>query len=571
MTPFDPSSRSFRFIILPICFAYFLICVLFGGWPFNLIFLDSLFNSRIALILVTVCILHSRNIFQRITRQTVLETFGFFVIIGIGAYLRFKGIRNLELLGPTVDEPILVDPVLRMLRSGSYDLVNYEYGGVYFYVLAIAFILMIFRSISHFWYRNISEIPEVAYYTAGRMTTAFFSLTTVACTYGIARKYFGKIPAIAASLILTFSALSFTVAHEVRLDFALALWILLAHWFFLRILDEPSSLNYTFAGIFCGFAIGTKYTVVTIFISFLIAHALSKKGKWLDWNLLLGLFCGIGVYILTNLYALIHLNTFLIRLTIAVYHNLNPQHWSHTSNRALEYTIILIREGIGLAALIAALITLPRIFSRPSFAEVGSGSRASGEVGSERRTSDRLLLLWTFPLLHLLFLGSYPSGFARYIIPVLPLLAILAGEGVRIILEWIKIKARMEPRMNQFVETAALALLIAYPAWTDYRYYAELANGLSPREVITWIQKNIPEGSTILSDPTGPAVPTDHYKVTSLNYAQFKEMRKVKGFDYVCVTEDLFKRIPQSYEVLHEFPSRTKALDRSVRIYKARD
>jgi 4-amino-4-deoxy-L-arabinose transferase-like glycosyltransferase len=569
MTSFDPSSRLFRFIILPICVAYFLVCVLLGGWPFNLIFLDSLFNSRIAFLLLTLCILHSRNIFQRITRQTVLEALGFLVIIAIAAYLRFKGIRNLELLGPTVDEPILVDPVLRMLRTGSYDFVNYEYGGVYFYVLAIAFILMIFRSVSHFWYRNINEIPDFAYYTAGRMTTAFFSLAIVACIYGIARKYFGKIPAIAASLILTFSALSFTVAHEVRLDFALALWILLAHWFFLRTLDEPSSLNYALAGTFCGLAIGTKYTVVTIFISFLITHALSKKGKWLDWNLLLGLFCGIAVYSLTNLPALIHVNSFLIRLSIAVYHNLNPQHWSHTSNRALEYTYILISQGIGLVALIAALITLPRFFSRPGFAKVGSGSLASAEPGNERRASDRLLLLWTFPFLHLLLLGSYPSGFDRYIIPVLPLLSILAGEGVRIIVEWIRIKARMDPRPVKFVATAALALLVVYPAWNAYRYYAELAKGLSPKEVITWIQQNIPEGSTILTDPTGPVVPPDRYKVTSLNYAQFKEPRNVKGFDYVCVTEDLFKRIPRTYEVLHEFASRTKALDRSVRIYKA--
>ncbi len=550
----DPSSRSFRFIILPICIAYFLICVLLGGWPFNLIFLDSLFNSRVALILITICILYSRNVFQKFTLQTFLEAIGFLAIIGIAAYLRFKGIRNLELLGPTVDEPILVDPVLRMLRTGSYDFVNYEYGGVYFYVLAFAFILMIFRSISHFWYRNIGDIPESAYYTAGRMTTAFFSLAIVACTYGTARKYFGKIPAIAASLILTFSALSFTVAHEVRLDFALALWILLAHLFFLRILDEPSSLNYTLAGIFCGLAIGTKYTVLTIFIPFLIAHALSKKEKWLDWNLLLGLFCGVAVYILTNLSALIHLNSFLIRLTIAVYHNLNPQHWSHASNRPLEYTYILITEGIGLFGLFAALVTLPRIFLRP------------GPI------SNRLLLLWTFPLLHLLFLGAYPSGFSRYIIPVLPLLAILAGEGVQIVLDWIKIKAKVEPRSNKLLATAALVLLIAYPAWSDYRYYAEVAKGLSPQEVITWIQKNIPEGSTILSDPTGPVVPADHYKVTALNYGEFKETRNVKGFEYVCVTEDLFKRIPpRAYEVLHEFPSRTKSLDRAVRIYKAID
>jgi 4-amino-4-deoxy-L-arabinose transferase-like glycosyltransferase len=551
MTFFDPSSRSFRFIILPICFAYLLICVLFGGWPLNVIFQDSLFNSRIALFLVTICILHSRRVFEGITRQTGLEALGFFAIIAIAAYLRFKGIRNLELLGPTVDEPILVDPVLRMLRTGSYDFVNYEYGGVYFYVLALSFILMIFRSISHFWYRNITDIPESAYYIAGRMTTAFLSLAIVACTYGIARKYFGKIPAIAASLILAFSALSFTVAHEVRLDFALTIWILLAHLFFLRILDEPSSLNYTFAGIFCGLAIGTKYTVVFIFISFLIAHALSKKGKWLDWNLLLGLFCGIAVYVVTNLPALIHLNSFLSRLSIAIYHNLNPQHWSHTSNRALEYTYILISQGIGLIGLIAALITLPRIF------------------GKERHTSDRLLILWTFPLLHLLFLSSYPSGFSRYIIPVLPLLAILAGEGVRIALEWIQIKTEVQPRSKQFITTAALALLIVFPAWSAYRYYAEVAKGLSPQEVISWIQNNIPQGSTILTDPTGPVVPADRYKVTSLNYAEFKEARNVKGFEYVCVTEDLFKRIPPRYEILHEFPSRTKSLDRSVRIYKA--
>lgn len=151
------------------------------------------------------------------------------------------------------------------------------------------------------------------------------------------------------------------------------------------------------------------------------------------------------------------------------------------------------------------------------------------------------------------------------------MLAILAGVGVQIILEWIKIKAKVEPRSNKFVATTALALLIAFPAWSAYRYYAEVAKGLSPQEVISWIQKNIPEGSTILIDPTGPVVPANHYKITSLNYAQFKETRNVKGFDYVCVTEDLFKRVPRSYEVLHEFPSRTKALDRSVRIYKARD
>src|SRR5262245_14990427 len=127
----------------------------------------------------------------------------------------------------------------------------------------------------------------------------------------------------------------------------------------------------------------------------------------------------------------------------------------------------------------------------------------------------------------------------------------------------------MKPSSINLLATAVVALLVIYLAWNVYRYYSELAKGLSPTEVITWIQKNIPEGSTILTDPTGPVIPADHYKVSSLNYAEFKEPRNVKGFDYVCVTEDLFKRIPHTYEVLHEFPSRTKSLDRAVRIYKS--
>lgn len=560
MSPLDPSSRSFRYLIFPLCLAYFVICVFLGGWPFNLVFLDSLFNSRIALILTAVCLLHSRNVFQNITRETVLEASGFFVILAIAAYLRFKGIGDLALSGPTIDEPLLVRPVLRMLRTGSYDFANYEYGGVFFYVLAIVFTLMIFRGISRFSFRDLNEIPEFEYYTAGRMATAFFSLATVACTYGIARKYFGRIPAIAASLILTFSTLSFT-ANQVRLDFALAFWVLLAHWFFLRMLDDPSSLNYAFAGTFCGLAVGTKYTVAPIFISLLIAHVLSKKEKWLDWNLLLALFCGIGLYLLTNLYAFIHIDKLLIRLPNAVYH-LNPKHWSSVPNRALEHTFTLMKQGIGIAALLAAFITLPRIL-RPGPAEAGL---RHGEPAS-----DRLLILWTFPLLHLLLIGSYPSGFPRYLLPVLPLLSILAGEGIRIIVEWIKTRLKIAPRWSRFLLPAALAVLIAQPAWSAYQHYAELAKVLSPHEVIAWIEANIPEGSKILSDPTGPVISSNRYDVRYLTYAQFMEPRNVKGFDYVCVTEDLFNRIPRSYEVLHEFPARTKSMDRSIRIYKARE
>src|SRR4030095_5153507 len=115
MTSLNQPSCSFRFIILPICIAYFLICVFFGGWPFNLILPNAFFNGRVALLLIAICVLHSRHAFANVTRENLIELLGLFAILAIAAHLLLFGIRDLEFLGPTQDEPLLVEPVMRML------------------------------------------------------------------------------------------------------------------------------------------------------------------------------------------------------------------------------------------------------------------------------------------------------------------------------------------------------------------------------------------------------------------------------------------------------------------------
>jgi hypothetical protein len=541
------SSKLFRLILFPLVIAYLVISVFLGGWPFNLLLQDWIFNSTLAVLLFIFCILYARDTFTKVNRNFVAEAAIFIGIILLATFVRYKGLAERRLSGPTIDEPDVVGPVLNMLRSGSYDFQRYEYGGVYFYVLLIVFVFTTIRLVSNFRYRRFEQIPEVEYYTAGRLATAFFSLLTVAGVYIFARKYFGKLAAVTASLILTFSSLSFITAREIRPELILALWVLIAHWFFFRILDEPSPMNYLLAGVFCGLSVGTKFTVTQIFISLLVTHTLAKKERWFNWNLLLSLLCGAVIYIVTNFYALAHLNQFLSKLATAINHNLSAEHWSRVSNRPLEYAYILTDQGIGLVALALSLFTLPRITK-----------------------SDRLLILWTFPLFNLLMLGSYPSGFARYLIPILPLLSILAGEAFRSIVESLRSRV-MSPWMKTAVVPLAILILIAQPSWQTFRHYSERSKILRPQEVVGWIQKNIPKGAQILSDPTGPLIPDDQYKVSYLTFSEFKNPKTIKNYEYVCVTEDLFKRIPPTFDLIHEFPARTKSLDRSIRIYKARN
>src|SRR5262249_6682732 len=161
----------------------------------------------------------------------------------------------------------------------------------------------------------------------------------------------------------------------------------------------------------------------------------------------------------------------------------------------------------------AALLTIPRIFSRPR--------PGVAVVECERRASDRLLILWTFPFLHLLLIGSYPSGFPRYLLPILPLLAILAGEGIQIALDWLKARSKNEQRFSKFVVPAAIALLMIQPVWSAARYYSEMSKVLPAKDVVDWVVKNIPAGAKILADPTGPLIPTDRYDVTTMTYDEF--------------------------------------------------
>jgi hypothetical protein len=156
------------------------------------------------------------------------------------------------------------------------------------------------------------------------------------------------------------------------------------------------------------------------------------------------------------------------------------------------------------------------------------------------------------------------------LLPILPLFSILAGEGFRSVFEWIQSQSQVARRWSHAVRVLALIVIIAQPAWLTFQHYSEASKILRPKEVISWIEKNIPQGSQILADPTGPTIPGDRYEVRYLSYGQFMNPRNVKNYQYVCVTEDLFNKIPPTYDVLHEFPSRTKSLDRSVRIYKAR-
>ena len=539
-------ANLFRKFILPACLFYFVLCVFLGGYPLNRFFIDSLFQGRIALFLLLLCLLVSYNAFDRWTNRNWLELIFCTALFTFAAYLRWNGLQNNFLTGPTVDERLVVPPVLKMIRTGTLDFRQYQYGGVSFYVLMAVFLAFTSKQAFRFEYKDFTLIPDRNYYQVGRIVCGAFGLLTVCLTYFTARKFFGVLAGIIATLLIAFSDLSYQTAHQVRIDLLLTLLVLSAHYFFLEILDRPTSLNYFLAGTFCGLAMGTKLTVAPIFVSLLLAHLLTKKERLLNGNILIAVFSGFGFFFLFNLPAFLHPDEFLQRLTVAIHHNLSPEHGTATSNRPLEYFRILAGQGIGYVSILPILVTLAMLFFQ---------------------RDNKLLILWCFPALFLTHLGSYPSGFPRYLLPILPNLAILAGVGSQKILDWLMMRFRLLAERKNLIAFLIVLVVCVLPLWNALTYVRDMRNRLSPKVVVQWIDQNLPAHSIITIDPTGPLIPEDKFEVRMMLYRDFKK-QDLNESDYVCVTEDLFREIPASFSVIKEFPRQTRTLDRSIRIYK---
>lgn len=539
-------SETYRRIFCAFAVFYAIFCIFLGGYPLRSYLPAGLLNGKIAIVLLAVCILWKRGHIPRPAPQVLLEGAILAVILAVASFFRFYGIAARSAWKPTVDEPLIMSPVLNMIHTGNLDPVTYEYGGVWFYLLLAILSFTILREISTFAYKETIAIPDGVFYAAARYAVAAISVLTVGLTYATARRFFGKLPAIIAALLLALSSLSFLTAHEIRLDVALALFVLAAHYYFLRILEEPSAMNYWLAGIFCGLALGTKYTVVSIIVSLLLTHALAQRGKrLLNWNLVLALGSAAVVFFIFNIFSFLHLNEFLVRLPQAIYHNLTPEHWSAARNSPLRYFKNLMYAGPGVLGMLAALYSLVQMFVT---------------------RDDRLLVLWCFPLLLLATLGSYASGFPRYLMPLIPLFAILAGVGTQLFLQ--KLAARFPAAASPRAAVLATLIMIVLPVIAAVQYTIDTTRAVRPETIVNWIKQNVPPGSSIVVDSTGPVIEDRNYDVREFSIPEFRNGRKLRAAEYVLVPEDLFRNIPPDFHVVKEFPAQTKSLDRYYRIYK---
>ncbi|CAN5669786.1 hypothetical protein BH09CHL1_BH09CHL1_00270 [soil metagenome] len=340
-------------------------------------------------------------------------------------------------------------------------------------------------------------------YQVGRFLSAVFDTLTVLVVFFIGKRVRSASVGLAAAAVAALTPMAIQLAHFFTTDSWLTFFVSLTLLLAMRAIDSGRKRDFLICGIGFGLAMATKGSVFTL--SGVVAVALFYAAwirrntfpAWLEagaWIAQRGLLAGLGAlasFAIFEPYALVRPTTYvdqiqnqsnIIRGIFDV-----PFTRQYIGTTPVIYQIEQIfRWGYGpVAGLLIAIgtIVLARsIFPKPNSAVV-------------------LLLAWFAG--YGLVIAIPETKFLRYLAPLIPVFAVLAGLAIVAIRDWF---ARRNWQM--IAKIAPAGLLIGVGLWTAafMHIYAEP----SPRiEASQWMYANIPTGSVLSAEYWDDSLPLD--------------------------------------------------------------
>lgn len=385
------------------------------------------------------------------------------------------------------DEPTVVNRAIRF-GSGDLDPQFYYYPALYMYVLfavsgayfVAGSVLGVFAGVEDFGVQYFTDPSGV--YGWARATTAMFGVATVACVYAVGTRHFGRTAGLLAALFLAVAVVHATNSHIAITDVPHVAFIVAALLPIGRVHERGRWRDYLLAGLLIGLGAGTKYLAVLLLPAAAAAHYLSPRSRWGHEHVLttvapprLAALAGAAAlgFVLGSPFNVIHADAFL--------DDYREQAGLSAGGGGTSFGYLLggvLPGSFGWPLAVAAAVGLALVVWR-------------------RRRSELWLLL--FPLLYFAAVGRYALAFPRYMLPVEPFVALLAGAAVA---AGIARARAWRSRAGAVAGAALVALLVAAPAYATLRWDADMATTTDTRTAArAWAEAQVPTGTTVALQP----------------------------------------------------------------------
>jgi hypothetical protein len=471
-----------------------------------------------------------------------------FNLVILSLALHLWGIRKDLPISQDIDEYTFAAASLRV--AGTGDLNPYWFGN------PGSTVIYPFAAVMRLWYRLEEDVPLFQpvekdlrplfrrelldhLYLLGRYITIAYGVLCVPLIFLLGRRAFNAQVGALGSFLFIISPIAVAHAQIVRTDSAGTFFGLLALWLCLRAFDQPTLRNHALAGIAIGLSISSRYFMVMLlpFLILLDVVLMRRRpavlpGERLVAAALLGCLVALITFALTSPYVFLDVHDVMVNL------------------RKEARSIHLGADGLTPVGNYLWYITsaIPNAIKPLQTILVGVGIAA---VGLKRMVKPLALL--AAAAIFLLGISLSPLHWQRWIIQVLPVLALFSAYAIVLVCEWIGRVLKLKPPLIEALVIAGALAVAAQPAYHLVYQNVRQSRPSTRVQARQWIIEHLPEASKIAQDSNGiPLSDTSFENQVFFTLAQDRELSDYprEGFQYLVANAYMYNRYyaePQRY------------------------
>ena len=310
-----------------------------------------------------------------------------------------------------------------------------------------------------------------------RVVSAIVGTLAVWALYLAGARFFDRRVGLLAAALLAVAFLPVFYSHLALNDVPTLAPICLSLWGTAGILRDGRRRHYAIAGIGLGLACATKYTGGIVLVPLLAAAALRRDVR----GVLLAGGLSLAAFFVANPYAFIDHGAFhqgLVHQSTAADDALGKLGLTQTSG--IAYYLWTFTWGIGWVPVIAAAIAI---------------------IVLALRDPGAMVVLAPAPVVFLLFMGTQGRFFGRWLMPIFPLVCILAAVLVVRVVDAV---ATRRPSLAPVVLAVGVIALCGQGLVYSLHEGLVLSRADTRNLARDWLVANVPEHTRIVVEPVVP-------------------------------------------------------------------
>jgi hypothetical protein len=401
-------------------------------------------------------------------------------ILLLALLLRLWGIKyGLPFAYQIDEERIYVRKAARMLDAGSLNPHYMHNPPLLTYLLEVIFAVRYGGAEAH---RLVGDVPDrESLFLTARVVTAVLGTLAVGLTFAAARRFFDRRVGLLAGLLMAVAFLPVFYSHVALNNVPATAAASASLIGTAGILCRGSPRDYVLAGAFLGVAAATKYLDGIVAVPMLTAILLGPRGAGglpLRRALVLALGAALAAFVICNPFALIKPGHFLG--SIGVQGEVVEKHkYGETEHGAIAHYLRTFTWGLGWV---------------PALAALGGAALLARE---DRRRA--LVLVPVLPLF-LIYIGLQSRYFGRWLLPVFPLVCILAAYGAARAADLLAARLR-RPQMAAVLAGVAAVALAAQGAVHSVHNDRVLSRPHTLNLTRSWMLDHVPRDAKLITEP----------------------------------------------------------------------